>query len=104
MTRSDRVSTASHRYSDRSGDRAKTTIPSHRNGSFEPVIPRDKAINHLDKLNMGRDGTRVRHRRPPVIRRHDNQYTTISEWQFLRRRSPCVQAHAVPNATVKNPR
>ena len=73
-------------------------------GGFKPVIPRDRRNNHLDELNMEGDGMRLRHRRPPAIRRRDNQYTAISEWQFLRRRSPCVQAHAVPNATVKTPR
>jgi len=73
-------------------------------GGFEPSIPRDRCSNHLDKLNIEGDGMRLRHRRLAVIRRRDNQYTTISEWQFLRRRSPCVQAHAVPNATVKTPR
>jgi len=85
------------------GDSDKAT-PFHRHWRVKPVIPRDRRDNHLDELNMEGDGMRLRHRRSPAIRRRDNQYTAISEWQFLRRRSPCVQAHAVPNATVKTPR
>jgi hypothetical protein len=39
-----------------------------------------------------------------ALREHEGemkQPTVIGEWQFLGRRSPCVEAHVVPSATVK---
>jgi hypothetical protein len=62
------------RDSDQSGDGKKPLNATEIDG-FGPVIPRDKRINHLDKLNMegGRNETEASS--PPVIRRYDNQYT-----------------------------
>jgi len=39
---------------------------------LDPVIRRDEWTNHLDKLNKEWERTRLRHRRPPIIRRRDN--------------------------------
>jgi hypothetical protein len=39
---------------------------------LDPVIRRDERTNHLDKLNKEWERTRLRHRRPPIIRRRDN--------------------------------
>jgi hypothetical protein len=68
----------------------------------ERIIRRDERTKHLDKLNYR--GGRNEIRRIVALRQSDGeitQHTTIGEWQFLRRRSPCLQAHAVPNAKVK---
>src|SRR5436190_24282289 len=68
------------------------------------LIRRDERTNHLDKLNMEGERNETGHRRPPIIRWRDRATQHDREWQFLRRRSPCVQARVVPNATVKTPR
>jgi len=51
---------------------AKQELHSTDANGLEPVIRRDERTNHLDKLNKEGEETRLRHRRPPIIRRRDN--------------------------------
>jgi hypothetical protein len=76
----------------------------------ERVIRKDERTKHLDRLIMERKGMIVETSSPfesTGLRKYKGeikQHTVIGNWQFLRRRSPCVEAHVVLSATVKIPK
>jgi hypothetical protein len=74
----------------------------HKSPPSERLIRKYERAKHLDELIVERDGLTLE--AVTVLRESEGgikQQLSSAKWQFLRRRSPCVESLVVPSATVK---
>jgi hypothetical protein len=79
-------------------------VTEHANDHAAPLIRRDARNKHLDELITKGKGATLHPSSSFQSEGAIKQHNMIGEWQFLRRRSPCVKTHVVLCARVKIPR